>query len=155
MESIHEIIGRCVERNNKRYFDELKEIIGYAEPVLSDLSLLPKLRSLYCELADFPEYRLLSRERDRTATEHRRVFIAILHRIYFPNALNPNLNLSIPRGFNLELSKILRIHQKNIYGFSRNTCFFYGKYEDFTRRVDDLYAKITSTIQAWESTDPK
>lgn len=146
MESIHEIVGRLVEKRNRRYFDELTQVIGYKEPELKDLSFLPKITGLFCDYKNLPPAKLKERSYNREASYCRLLCIAVLFKFYYPNALNPSIQSKPENTFKVSISVLLDVNRKKIGVKIKNALFLYQHNRIFRTEVDELYGKITQRI---------
>lgn len=146
-ESIYELIGHCVEQDNKRYFEELKEKIGHREALAADLGQMPRIRELFCGLRGIARETLEARNYDRQAARARQLCIALLYRCYCPNALNPRIGGRPPRHFKTRLSQLLNISTKKIGSRSADALFAYGHDRPFRESVEALYEAVARTLE--------
>lgn len=146
-ESIYELIGHCVEQDNKRYFEELKTKIGLREALTADFGQMPRIRELFCRLRGIDGDTLAARNYDRQAARARQLCIALLYRCYCPNALNPRIGSRPPRHFKTRLSRLLNISSKKIGARSAEALFAYGHDRRFRESVEALYEAVARTSE--------
>lgn len=148
MESIYELIGRCIERDNRRYFEQLKDELGYREAIASDWEMMPRLKELFCECRGIAPQRLESRKYDRGAAFARQACIALLYLCYYPNALNHRIGTRPARSFKARIGELLNISLKKIGTKTTDALFAYGHCRMFRQTVDEMYEQVARRIGA-------
>lgn len=146
--SIYDLIGRQIEKRNRRYFEELKDSIGYRKPVLSDLSALPRVVGTFCDCKGIDPARLREKSYDRNASHARELCLAVLLLIYCPNSMNPKIQSVVERAFKTHVSTMLNTSYKKMGAKMKKVPFLYLHDRSFRTEVDDLCQKITSKLYA-------
>ena len=146
MSNLYEIIGKYIEKDNSRYFNELIGKIGYSEPVLYELQKLPEIKQLFCELQDISPERLTTKKHDRKAAWERELCIAVCYRLFSPNTFNPEIRQTSSKELNAALSASLNISPTKISEKFQNALFSYCNCRTFREITDSLCHKISTAL---------
>lgn len=146
MASIYEVVGRRVQKDNIRYFNELVDKSGYSEPLLSDLQMLNIVKSVFCELRGIDGDRLISKKHDRDASRNRQLCIAVCYKLYSPNSMNREIMQGLSKSLNVALCRLLNINPKKIGGKIKNSLFYYSHVPDFRKVVDEICRNISDHV---------
>lgn len=150
MASIYEIVGRQIQKDNIRYFNELVDKSGYSEPILSDIQMLNAVKSAFCEIRGIAPARLITKNHDREASRNRQLCIAVCYKLYSPNSMNREIMQGLSKSLNVALSRLLNINPKKIGGKIKNSLFYYSHVPDFRKVVDDICSNISDNASLYE-----
>lgn len=150
MSNIYEIIGRQVEKRNKRYFEELKDEVGYRQPLLRDLNKLREVREIFCEVQNIPLEDVLSKGYSRYVSWNKLKFIAVCYKLYAPETLIEGATSgNIPK-LNAALAPVTGVNPKKIGEKSRKSLFSYWHYRFFREVVDEICSRVINKLQITE-----
>ena len=142
MATVYEIIGRRIEIENPRYFNQLKADIGYVEPITNNLNDLPIIRDAFCRVRDISTDFLTSKTYDRKATFERQLCMTVCYRLFYPNIFILELKQSQSRQLNSAISSLLAVNRKKIGEKIEKSLFSYCYCRVFKEMVDDICDKI-------------
>lgn len=124
----------------KKHPDLAKELIESSKPVFDNFDLIPILRDIYDQYTDQPEC-------TKETTEYRLIFIAVIIRLYDPDAIG-NGKRYMRAGLRIKLSETLELSPCRISNLFQMVRDYFHIYSSFTNRVGYFYTKINDHVFA-------
>lgn len=124
--------------------EELLHQCPLPEPPEEDINRIPDYFEAYCQVIGLPAEKVQLKI-NRTAAEHRRIFIAVILRIYHPEVYErPDVYFKPSRGIGRKLRECLKTLGQT-YDEIYKVKEFIKVYPDFTRDALNIYSQIKKT----------